>query len=61
MIKKIRNLGTSLLKRSRILFNQILVTFEISHLASHFESKKSIVLGLQKVVFGGPRQGYGRG
>ncbi len=32
----------------RISFNQILVTFEISHLASHFESNKSIVLGCRR-------------
>jgi hypothetical protein len=28
--------------------------FEKSYLASHFQPMKSIVLGLQKVVFGGP-------
>ncbi len=39
-------------------FHQILVTFKINHLESHLEIKDS---GLQKVTFGGPRQGLGRG
>jgi len=39
----------------RILFYQILVTFEISNLASNIETLKSKVLGMQKVVFLAPR------